>query len=226
MFKGIILDIDNTLYPYEPVHKIALSTSLVTLSQRLSIDHSFLKEKYLSAREEINKSLKNTAASHNRLLYFQYMFENLDISPLPHALEAYHLYWDAFLENMILFPGANEFLLRMKGRKICFLTDLTAQIQYRKIAKLGLTEFVQDIVTSEEVGFDKPHPIMFEKALEKLGLDVQDVCMIGDNYEKDILGADSMGISSYWMNWERKEIPGKAVGTSIHNFHELSKALS
>jgi HAD superfamily hydrolase (TIGR01549 family) len=225
MFKGIILDIDNTLYPYDPVHQIALSTSLMKISQKHSIDFSQLKERYLLARDKMNKSLKDTAASHNRLLYFQHMFESLGIPPLQYALEAYNLYWDTFLENMVLFPGVIEFFHQIEGRKICLLTDLTAQIQYRKILRLGLSGFVQDIVTSEEAGFDKPHAIMFDMALEKLGLDAQDVCMVGDNYEKDILGANSMGISAYWMNWKQKEIPNMQACKSINNFYELSKAL-
>ena len=80
----------------------------------------------------------------------------------------YNIYWDTFLENMIPFDEVYEFLEKYKN-KICLVTDLTAHIQYRKIEKLRLNKYISRVVTSEEVGKEKPHPYMFILALEKLG---------------------------------------------------------
>ena len=48
------------------------------------------------------------------------------------------IFWDAFVEHMDIYDGAIEFLknLKQKNRKVTILTDLTAQIQHKKIIKL------------------------------------------------------------------------------------------
>jgi HAD superfamily hydrolase (TIGR01549 family) len=226
MYKGILLDIDNTLYPYRTTHEKALETCYKHLSQVLLLDQPSLHEAYLYSRQKVKQDLGGTAASHNRLLYFQHMMEYLKVSPIQHAMHAYNLYWDAFLENIVLFPGVLDFFQAMKDRRICFLTDLTAHIQYRKISSMGLNGFVHDIVTSEEAGYDKPHKLMFEKGLAKLGLRPSEVCMIGDNYEKDVLGACSLGIAGFWMNWKNEKTILPPTCRSLNNFNELSEALS
>jgi putative hydrolase of the HAD superfamily len=74
------------------------------------------------------------------------------------------------------------------------LTDLTAQIQKKKIIKLWIQDHIDYLVSSEEVWAEKPDSRVFELSLEKLGLQKDQVCMIGDSYEKDILWAKKFGI--------------------------------
>jgi putative hydrolase of the HAD superfamily len=47
------------------------------------------------------------------------------------------------------------------------------------------------------VGIEKPNKKMFQSALEKLRLSTDQVIMIGDSIDKDISGAEEMGIKSY-----------------------------
>lgn len=59
-------------------------------------------------------------------------------------------------------------------------------------------------VVSEKVGQQKPARIMFETAMQKLGLSDQDkrrIVMIGNNLKKDIAGANAFGITSIWLDW-------------------------
>ena len=198
-FQGILLDLDNTLYPYEAAHEPGLAAML---SAGQTLGHVSLPEAqaaFKKARKRINQSLQGTAASHNRLLYAQHMCEILQLNPSHHALTLYHAYWDAFLDNMKLYPAAGLFLERCLAldKKICLVTDLTAQIQFRKIEKLQIQDYLHAIVTSEEAGQEKPHANMFLLALEKLQLGKDDVVMIGDNFEKDILGARNLNLASY-----------------------------
>ena len=54
------------------------------------------------------------------------------------------------------------------------------------------------------VGQQKPAPIMFETAFEKLQLTDADrsrVVMIGNNLKKDIAGANRQGLTSVWLDW-------------------------
>jgi putative hydrolase of the HAD superfamily len=69
------------------------------------------------------------------------------------------------------------------------VTDLTAQIQFRKIVYFGLDHYFDYIVTSEEAGFDKPHEAPFQIAIQKMNPRGSRVWMIGDNPVSDIRGA-------------------------------------
>lgn len=92
-----------------------------------------------------------------------------------------------------------EFLQELKnhGVKTANITDLTSQIQFRKMVYFGLDEYFDYVVTSEESGVDKPDPLCFEIALEKIGLPSSSkIWMIGDDHESDIKGANYFGLTT------------------------------
>lgn len=202
-YKALLLDIDNTLYDYNKTHAIAKKSVIEFCKNKFNIDETTILRAYEQARKKVHTELSETAASHNRLLYFQKMCELLELNPLEHSIDIYNIYWDTFLENIEPFDGVYKLLEKYKN-KICLVTDLTAHIQYRKIKKLKLDEYCDTIVTSEEAGKEKPHPYMFLLALQKLNLKASEVCMIGDSFKKDILGAESLNIDTIWFNHEQK----------------------
>ena len=104
-----------------------------------------------------------------------------------------------FLDRMQIDKSANKFINKCYEAHIpiCCITDLTAQIQFRKIVKLNIEKKIKLIVTSEEAGIEKPNKKIFNLALEKINLQYNDVIMIGDSTSKDIKGAESLGIKSY-----------------------------
>jgi putative hydrolase of the HAD superfamily len=134
------------------------------------------------------------------LLYVQKLYENLYHKTNPaFALEMEERYWSVFLDTMEFNPGVEEFLqeAKDKGIKMCIVTDLTAQIQMRKWIKLDLGRYIDFLVTSEEAGVEKPGAYMFELAMEKLGVKAEECVMIGDSEEKDVKGAEALGIKAY-----------------------------
>lgn len=202
-YKGILLDIDNTLYDYNITHSFAKNRVLDYCMSEFGLSRVEISSAYEKARNKVHVELRETAASHNRLLYFQKMLEILNINTLNYSFQLYNTYWDNFLEVLKPFDGIYDLLAKYRN-SICLVTDLTAHIQYRKIKKLDLENYCNKIVTSEEAGREKPHPYMFMLAQHKLDLRANEVCMIGDSFQKDILGATSLGIESIWFNHEDK----------------------
>ncbi len=220
-YKGILLDIDNTLYDYDNSHKIALNRVITFLKEKFFLSEKELNEAYTKARNLVQIELGHTAASHNRLLYFQKMLELLEANPLIYGLIVYDLYWDTFLASMKPFNGIYEFLEKYKNR-ICFVTDLTAHIQHRKIKELKLDQYSFLMVTSEEAGREKPHPYMFMAALKKMNLNADEVCMIGDSFNKDIVGASNLGIDAIWINLKKEnKLYNTNIVTEVHSFEEI-----
>ena len=190
---GVLFDIDNTLYVYKTAHDKAKANLILKISKSLSIDIKEVSYIYDRARMDVKKKLKNTASSHNRLLYLQKMMEYFGLgSQIMLCLNFEKTYWRVFLENAKLFDGLINFLeeLRIHKVPICTVTDLTTQIQFRKLVNFNLDYYFDFIVTSEETGADKPSKLPFLLALKKMNLKTKsNIWYIGDHPINDIMGA-------------------------------------
>lgn len=67
-------------------------------------------------------------------------------------------------------------------------------------ADLGLTPYIDFIVTPKEIGVEKPHPRIFRAALESTGFGADRVLHVGDQYTSDVLGARRMGMYTVLMD--------------------------
>ncbi|MGE0540860.1 MAG: HAD family hydrolase [Dehalococcoidia bacterium] len=63
------------------------------------------------------------------------------------------------------------------------------------VAALGLAEFFDHIFTSAVVGFEKPHPAIFQAAIQATE-PARTAWMVGDSYVADILGAEASGLDA------------------------------
>ena len=197
--RAVLLDIDNTLYHYDPAHKTAMKAVTAKANTLLGFDEGDFTDAFTKARADIKARLGGTAACHSRLLYMQQTLELLGLkTQLYMALDFEQTYWRTFLSHAALFPGAKEFLqtLHRAGISTCAVTDLGAQIQFRKLIYFGLNDCFDFVVTSEEAGAEKPAAAPFELALSKLGAKHEETFMIGDEAATDILGARAANIAA------------------------------
>jgi HAD superfamily hydrolase (TIGR01549 family) len=228
---AVLFDTDNTLYAYDPTHHAAMAAVRSKVTKTFSISAAQFDSAFRDARTEIQTRLGATASSHSRLLYFQRMLEILGLgSQVLLALDFEQTYWRTFLSNAVLFDGVKELLddLRMLGIPTAIVTDLTAQIQFRKIVYFGLDAYFDYIVTSEEAGFDKPHAAPFELAVQKMKPKGQCIWMIGDNPVNDIRGGrtaiDAVTIQKLHSGVTRGTGDCAPDGV-VHHFDELRAIL-
>lgn len=210
MYKAVIFDLDDTLYEYEKLNEEAISVLRQYTCMRYQIIPSYFDMAFGHARKETKTMLVHTGASHNRLLYCQKTLERLGEKPVGGALDMYEVYWGYILKHMKLRDGVLDLLEYCSkiGIKIGICSDLTAHIQHRKLRKLGIDSWIDAVVTSEEAGAEKPAEIMYKLILNKLGVAPEHAIFVGDSLEKDVEGAQKVGIRTVWLhaengsNWE------------------------
>jgi putative hydrolase of the HAD superfamily len=154
----VIFDLDGTLYDYEENHQRGLSALEQFLSDELGIETSLVKSGLSIARTNVKNRLGPVASSHKRLLYIrEFLCANNNSVNFEISLRGEEIYWSAYLEEAVLFPDAQEFieLLKMSEVSLALVTDLNAEIQFRKISWFHLENAFDFVITSEEAGGDK-----------------------------------------------------------------------
>jgi putative hydrolase of the HAD superfamily len=197
MIRTVIFDIDGTLYDYSAANTAAMDALRAYCREHFGWDAETFKAEHKAAYDELNHQAAGTAVSHNRLIRYGLMMEKADLS-MSHALAMNDLYWGTFLDHMEIFPGLKETLMDLKqaGYRLGIGSNMTADLQYRKLAKLGILELFSFIVTSEEALAEKPDPALFQRCIHKAGCEPQECLYIGDEPEKDAAGAEAAGMKA------------------------------
>jgi putative hydrolase of the HAD superfamily len=157
--------------------------------------------------------LDNTQEIHERIIYLdqdgykdkQILFSEL-LGELPWRVkpavsELLDYYSREYVNNAVLMDQAREVIqhIRKKNYKTGLITNGKTLIQYGKIDQIGLRNDFDLIIVSEEAGFKKPDPRIFEMALRKLDLKPDECIYIGDHPSNDIEGAANIGMQTIWM---------------------------
>ena len=90
------------------------------------------------------------------------------------------------------------------GIKLGMITDGYKITQRNKLEVLGISDYFDCIVVTDELGreFWKPHKRPYEIIKEKLGFDYEDMVYVGDNISKDFVTANRLGMSTVFINRE------------------------
>jgi putative hydrolase of the HAD superfamily len=196
--RTVFLDLDNTCYIYEPCSQLARATVAREIADIIGKPLDF-QTYYEAAQTVVKNRIPTHGASHNRALYFQALFENLNRTDGHlHADSLERLYWDTFFTIMKPVAGLVDFLAdcHENATTVVVVSDLTVSIQCEKLRHLGIADSVTYLVTSEEAGADKPNRAIFDLALAKAHATPATTIMIGDSKSKDITGAALLGIDT------------------------------
>ena len=105
-----------------------------------------------------------------------------------------------------LIPGTAETLheLRRRGYRLALVADGRPGTYHNVLTQHGLYELFDAFAISELLGALKPDRQMFVHALQELRIAEQDyprTVMVGNRLDRDVRGANEVGMISVWMNW-------------------------
>ena len=105
-----------------------------------------------------------------------------------------------------LIPGMAKALHTFKawGYPLALVADSRPRTPINVLKQHDLLDLFDYLAISEVVGVEKPAPLIFRAALEALGIPESDyarVAMVGNNLERDIVGANRLGLVSIFFHW-------------------------
>lgn len=210
IIKAVLFDLDDTLYgDFDVCDKLGLQAAGRYAEKATGIPAAKAAEAMHGGRLQLRETSRDEPESHDRVLFAKLGLEALGINPIPHAEAMHEAYWDAVLGHMEIREGVLHLLTRLKaaGVPVGICTNMNADIQMRKLCRLGLADVCGNLITSEEAGRDKPHPEIFRLALRRLGSKAEQTLMVGDSLNHDVRGALAAGLPALWLNWKHQPLP-------------------
>ena len=122
---------------------------------------------------------------------------DLDATDLARGLLDYRSHPKLFPESKSVLEGINV--------PICLLTNID-NIEIQTALQFTGLKFTY-VVTSEDCRAYKPRPEVFQMALSAVGRASSEVLHVGDSWQGDILGAQSLGIPVLWIDRRKRPLP-------------------
>jgi putative hydrolase of the HAD superfamily len=193
----ILFDVGDTLHDLTNYTRFARRISIEKL-----IDQGVSISDVKKSEELFEKIIQNNTKPHAdrfflELSFFRELFKEMNIKVDSRLLNfALNTYRDIL--RFILTPSAVAIktlsALKEKRYKLGVITDGSLKSTYEILLRLGITEFFNATIVSEEVGVEKPNPKIFEEALTRLKAKAFETMIVGDNLERDIMGGKKLGM--------------------------------
>ncbi len=222
-YKALLLDLDDTLIMSNRIYNKALEYAAKFLSDKYELDD---KEFFHLSEEKyklLSKNFPTVHTRHSRILLFRAALDeslgagNYDIGVLPDVED---IYWEYFLNNIKVYPEVPETLeeIREMGIKTAIVSDGDLSLRIRKLKAADLLKYVNEVVASEEVIFEKPFSAIFTLALSRLNVEPHEAIMLGNNYKNDIRGAHMVNIKAGAFLPEKYSNPQGRTDSIIPDF--------
>ncbi|WP_161998238.1 YjjG family noncanonical pyrimidine nucleotidase [Silvanigrella paludirubra] len=200
-YSLVFFDADDTLFDFSKSQEIAFRESISHFNISYHTDRLYYE--YKKSNKELWAKLEQGSinADELRLLRFKNIFETHKINQDPKIFGDYYI--EKISKSTHLIPYALQICQFIKSLniKIGIITNGFTDTQKNRFEKSELFPFFDSITISQETGFRKPQPEIFEIALKKhLNIKKEEVLMIGDNLHADILGANEFGMDTCWFH--------------------------
>jgi len=115
--------------------------------------------------------------------------------------KAVNISFQGYFQSLKARPCASRTIKRLSGGyALALVSNFTyAPVIYAGVRKLGFSSYFNCVLVSDDVGWRKPHPRIFEEALKRLDKNVEQAVFVGDNPMEDIQGAKSMGMKAIFI---------------------------
>jgi len=206
--KAIGFDLFNTLIAGEPSAVREAVSRLVESLRKNELDiepDTFIQAHAEAALRFIRETRSRGRETHNRF-WISAALDTQGYSVPPddcRISKGVDAYFSAFVQNCRLIPGTREMLETLSDQyRLGLLSNFTHAPAARQIMDgLGLTPFFDTVIISGEIGYCKPNPLVFQRLIDRLGVEKNQTLFVGDDVIADINGARQAGLQPVWMTY-------------------------
>lgn len=197
MIELVIFDLDDTLYQeYDYVDQAFRSVAEVLFQK--------LQERGQDTPNvnNIHRYMRELLEANGRGKIFDDICEKLGIqTSIKELVEVYR----ATKPVLHLYPDAEQLFYYLEGHhiKTGLITDGCSQVQHAKIEALQLDRKCDVVLATDDLGADeagksisKPNPCVYQWVLERANCKPEHAIYIGDNPNKDFIGAKALGMKT------------------------------
>lgn len=202
MIDTVIFDFDNTLEQWI----IPEAETEIALAEELRQGYKFEVPEFLARIRELKKGARGkrrdemTPWDWSRERWLREIFKEFSIDEDPKEYE--RKYWKFITNKVSLFPNVLKTLKELKRMKIrlMILTDSDGKREFKekRIKKLGIWDYFDFIITTDDVGVNKPNMRVYSYLIEKTGIDPKKTLIVGDHPESDLVNAKKTGMTTVW----------------------------
>ncbi|MCL0043429.1 HAD family hydrolase [Dehalococcoidia bacterium] len=193
--QAIFFDLDNTLCDVEGSFAERYKAGISALIQR---DDRWTEEELLRRTIAMDRSRGRLSS----------LLLELGVSDSEAGRAALDAENEVLFSKLQLFPQIRESLDVLSQHYVLgIITNGSVAQQTRKLIDLKLERFFSIIIIDERIGISKPNAKIFEEAIVQAGCEPRQAMYVGDQWDVDVLGANSAGLHAVWINRSGLERP-------------------
>ena len=142
-----------------------------------------------------------------KYLFFKY---GIEIGNKTSWKDILAIYYQVIHGVRFVYPDVVSTLKSLKdsGVRMGIISNTTNPkfIKEKELRQTGLNTYFEFAIFSSSTPYRKPHPSIFNAAISKLNLAVENILFVGDYLKTDVRGAQSVGMRTAWLNRDRSDL--------------------
>ena len=236
MIKAVFFDLDGTLCDSDTAWNIAQNETFQRLRKHYPhVSRETITEAWTTIHQELFQQLNagKCSMAEVRDSRFQHLFKELGL-PTDKAMEELSdFFCSRYLTSLYLYDDAT-ILEELHAYHVGIITngahDEHTDSQLSKVRHLGLSERIQSLTISGEIGVRKPNLEIFKVASERANVLPKEAVYVGDTIQNDIVGANRAGMKSIFINRKSEALASKTADEqpdyTISNLYEALSCLA
>ncbi len=202
MIKAVFFDLDNTLCDSDTAWDIAVrETFQIFCKHEPDVSEKTLTKAWAKVHQKLFQQLDagKRSMAEVRDSRFPCLFKELNLSPSKFTEELNDYLSTLYITSLRLYEDV-EVLEELHAYHVGIITngahDERTDSQLSKVQHLGLSERIQSLTISGEIGVRKPKFEIFKVACERADVSFETAMFVGDSIQNDIIGANRAGMTS------------------------------
>ena len=212
--KAVLFDFADTLVCTERFdYDKCLDKTVQSLSNNgLIVPFERFKQGYFNSRDRFYKQTEKTLEEQN---FAERITETLESCGIKlsagdqRTREATEAFSNCFANSLTMNSYLPSLLEKLhKKYKLAIVSNMSfADALFKSLAEFNISNHFDAIVVSGNLGWRKPSPRIFKKALQTLRVKAEEAIFVGDSLRADIKGAEQLGIKTILLNEKNKKQP-------------------